>query len=203
MAAEDVPICKRLKRRENPRDIRFVTFSCQRRLPLLKNPTLADLFIRSLAEARERCGFELFAHVVMPEHVHLLLRPSREGTLDRALLSLKLSVAQRAIRRWKELNAAILDRIDTADGPRFWQKGGGFDRNVRGGAEFSKHVHYIHQNPVTRGLVPAATDWPWSSVHQWLARWREKPCPPGAPCDPPPDRNGGWSRWRGFMDWPE
>jgi len=39
----------------------------------------------------------------------------------------------------------------------FLERGGGFDRNVRDLAEFTRHVRYIHRNPVERGLVEHPT----------------------------------------------
>ncbi|MGO8745627.1 MAG: hypothetical protein ACLQNE_06525 [Thermoguttaceae bacterium] len=29
------------------------------------------------------------------------------------------------------------------------------------------HIEYVHDNPVRRGLVRRAVDWPWSSVRAW------------------------------------
>ncbi len=184
---------KLLERREVAGGARFITFSCERRLALLQNPKIRDVFARSLSEARDRHRFEMFAWVVMPEHVHLLVRPREDERLDRALLGLKLSVAQRVIRRWRELDAPILAEITRANGlPRFWQKGGGFDRNVRDAAEFSRHVRYIHRNPVERGLVSEPADWSWSSLGWWLG---DRGC---LECDPSPD---GLSDgiWKGFV----
>ena len=128
----------------------------------------------------------------MPEHVHLLVRPREGATMSRALLGLKLSVAHLVIARWREIGAPILDEITRESGsPRFWQKGGGFDRNVRDVGELSRHIRYIHRNPVERGLVSRPEDWKWSSVGWWLGD-RE-----GLACDPSPDGlNNGW---RGFV----
>jgi putative transposase len=177
-----VQIRKRMKRQDTPRGARFITFSCQRRLPLLSNPAIRDVFAASLAAARIRFHFELFAWVAMPEHVHLLLRPAADAPIDRALLFLKLSIAQRVIARWRELDAPILNRIATPDGPpRFWQKGGGFDRNVRDEGEFIRALRYIHWNPVKRGLVENPEAWEWSSARWWLGQRDE-----AVQCDPPP-----------------
>jgi len=82
-----VPIRKRMKRREVPGMVRFVTASCQRRLPRFSSPAIADVFTSCLPAARARWRFELFAFVVMPEHVHLLVRPSESVALDRALVA--------------------------------------------------------------------------------------------------------------------
>ena len=51
---------------------------------------------------------------------------------------------------------------------RFWQAGGGYDRNIRDEEEMLEKARYIHANPVRRGLVDSPADWKWSS-----ARWYE------------------------------
>ena len=184
------PIYKRMKRWEVTGDIRFVTFSCERRLPLLANAAIRDVLAAALTTAKARFKFELFAWVVMPEHVHLLLRPRDEMPLDRILNYIKKSVAQRVIARWKELDARILRTIARPDGsPRFWQKGGGFDRNVRDEPELMKEIGYIHRNPVKRGLVERAEQWKWSSARWWLGQREGQ-----VECDLPP---GDPRKWKG------
>jgi putative transposase len=186
---------KRMKRREVPGDIRFVTFSCERRLPLLSNPAIADLYSGVMAAARARFGFELYAWVVMPEHVHMLVRPRVGAPLGPALAHIKKSVAQRVIARWRELDAPVLRSITRPDGsPRFWQKGGGFDRNVRDLEEFTREVRYIHRNPVDRELVPTPELWRWSSVRWWMGQRAGE-----VECDPPPGDARGWENWRGYL----
>ena len=90
------PVRKRLHRWEVAGAVRFITFSCHRRLPLLDSPGPRDLFAQHLAAARAQHGFDLFAWVVMPEHVHLLVRP-RDAKLADALRALKTSVAKRLV----------------------------------------------------------------------------------------------------------
>jgi len=51
---------------------------------------------------------------------------------------------------------------------RFWQDGGGYDRNIRDSRELERLINYIHENPVRRGLVKNAAEWYWSSAHDWL-----------------------------------
>lgn len=167
------PIRKRLARRET-RTWRFLTFSCFNRLPLLRHPRIADLFARRLADARERCGFLLRAWVVMPEHVHLMLLPRDDAwPVSKIVVAIKQPVAQHVIARWRKLDAPILEKIRCSDGRlRFWQPGGGFDRNVRDDDERAREVEYIHWNPVRRRLVEQPTDWPWSSARAF-AGWSD------------------------------
>ena len=64
---------------------------------------------------------------------------------------------------------------------RFWQRGGGYDRNIVELATILAVIEYIHNNPVRRGLVTCVTDWLWSS-----ARWYEGMRPFILEMDPPP-----------------
>lgn len=139
-----------------------------------------------MVAARQRFALGLFAWVVMPEHVHLLVSPG-ERPLSPALKSLKQSVAQRVIAGWRSDDAAALGAIMAGGAPRFWLDGGGFDRNVRDEEEFSKQVRYIHRNPVERGLVASPELWRWSSVRWWMGRRAGE-----VECDPPP--GAGWER---------
>jgi putative transposase len=57
---------------------------------------------------------------------------------------------------------------------RFWQAGGGYDRNIFTAEELWEKIKYIHENPVRRKLVTIATDWRWSSAADY-AKLREGP----------------------------
>ncbi len=124
------PMRKRMKRRETPDQVRFVTFSCFRRITLLSNPRIADLFEANLRAACEHGRIELIAWVIMPEHVHLIARPSPGCPLAKTLLSLKLSVSKTVLPRWRAAGAAVLKHLTVGPRLRFWQAGGGFDQNV-------------------------------------------------------------------------
>ena len=89
-------------------------------MPLLGRAEIRDAFVDSLVAARRKHGFELFAWVVMPEHVHLLVRPCGVELVD-SLRSLKTSVSKRVVGRWRELGAPVLERVRTDGGAvRFW-----------------------------------------------------------------------------------
>ncbi len=157
---------KQLKRFEHPNHARFVTFSTYQRLPLLSNDRIKQCFVDHLQGAKQRFGFHLYAWVVMPEHVHLLMWPRvEEAPLSVVLRDLKREFAREVLGRWRELNAPVLPRLIAPDGStRFWQRGGGYDRNVYSEEEFFEKANYIHNNPVTRGLVTRADEWRWSSA---------------------------------------
>jgi putative transposase len=146
----------------------MLTFSCRARLALFNLDQHKDGFALDLARARERLGFQLHAWVIMPEHVHLIVTPRLpEVTVPRILRAVKGPIAQRAARAWKA-DPPPDQRLRDRDGSiRFWQRGGGYDRNIRWHDDLREKIAYLHANPVRRGLVSSPTDWLWSSARWW------------------------------------
>ncbi len=50
---------------------------------------------------------------------------------------------------------------------RFWQRGGGFDRNLFNPEAFHASIRYIESNPVRANLTSQANEYRWSSA--WLS----------------------------------
>ncbi len=167
----DCGIRKTCRRWNTPWEAHELTFSCYRRQPFLTRDRTRQYLAQAVRLAREKHGFHLWAYVVMPEHVHLLLWPAAEEyDISAILRSIKQSVSRRAVAYLRANHPAGLARLVGGRGPtvhRFWQEGGGYDRNVRTKKEAAKFLNYIHNNPVKRGLVAKAADWTWSSCRDW------------------------------------
>ena len=89
---------KKVKHCNEPGDAHFLTFSCYRRLPLLSKDRTRLWFVNSLAAARIKHMFDLWAWVIMPEHVHLLIWPRQPEYEIRGILSsIKQPVGTRAM----------------------------------------------------------------------------------------------------------
>jgi putative transposase len=150
-----------------------LTFSCFHRLPLLSRDRTRQWFIEAMSKARERRNLALWAYVLMPEHVHIIVWP-RDARYEVRLIrtALKVPVQRKALRYLREQAPEFLEKLrdEQPNGEvhyRFWQRGGGYDRNVHDPATLRQMIDYIHLNPVRRGLVEQATDWPWSSARYY------------------------------------
>jgi putative transposase len=165
-----------LKRFYGRGDLHFITFSCYRRLPLLKTVRARDAFLEELGRVRDEMGFRLLGYVVMPEHVHLLMSEPKQGTPSNVLQKLKLRVARR-LRKGKETQdpgsksepgAPAVGPMRSAFGDAgeplraFWQARF-YDFNVCSPGKKKEKLNYMHANPVIRGLVEHPRDWAWSS----------------------------------------
>jgi len=156
---------KGLKRYYGQGHLHFLTFSCYRRLPLLRSARARKLFLTALEKIRARYGFLVVGYVVMPEHVHLLLSEPLKGTPSTVLKVLKQRVS-RDLRSRRRRTAAQQLRLPFFSGdhllPRFWQPRF-HDFNVWSAKKRAEKLAYMHANPVKRGLVKNPADWIWSS----------------------------------------
>ncbi len=151
-----------------------LTFSCHNGYKLLSKDRTRQWFVEALDRARRKHDLHLWAYVIMPEHVHVVLVPQRTRyEMSSILQSIKQPVGRRAIYLLRRRDPEWLERL-TARPPcgrvehHFWQDGGGYDRNLISMRALLSSVQYIHANPVRSGLVAQPTDWEWSS-----ARWYE------------------------------
>ena len=151
---------------------RYLTFSCFNNEPFFGRERTCRWFLQRLATLHDEGGFDLWAYVVMPTHSHLLLVPHDADAVGTILYRLKKSVTNRAVAWLKRNSPDFLVRMsDLQPGGkscyRFWQRGGGYDRNIHSVQEAHEKIHYIHANPVRAGLVARPQDWLWSSWHAW------------------------------------
>src|SRR5438067_10774250 len=127
---------KTTKSYNNPGDAHELTFSCFQRLPLLSKERTRHWFLKALDQARVRRNFSLWAYVIMPEHVHVIVWP-RERVYEVRLIraALKIPVQRRALAFLRRQASPFLNQLrdQQPNGEvhyRFWQRGGGYDRNI-------------------------------------------------------------------------
>jgi REP element-mobilizing transposase RayT len=110
------------------------------------SPSLGERLWALVMDERGLGRVEIFAACLMPDHLHLLLRP---GELD----------VIRFLNSWKSFT--------TRESWRFGRRGalwqpGMWDRTIRHADDFDTVVRYIVANPVVAGLVDSPEAWPWT-----------------------------------------
>ena len=138
--------------------------------------------------------YSLFAYVIMPNHVHVLIEPTdipsaftpdevheyppspsfeQEDDTHPVLAGIMHSLKSYTALRCNE----ALGRSG-----QFWQPGY-FDHWPRTPNELGRIAEYIEQNPVSAGLVREPSDWRWSSAHDrdLLGIEPGQPLPPSPP----------------------
>ena len=126
----------------------FITCVTFERRPILIQHV--DLFWRAIDSIRENVRFELIAHVILPDHFHMIMEPDGAdfaGIMQRLKMSFGMCYRK---------------RIGTRTG-RVWQHRY-WDHMIRDHPDMNRHVDYIHFNPVRHGLVMSPFEWKHSSI---------------------------------------
>ena len=131
-----------------------VTQRGNRREPIFFEDGDQDVYCDMLAEQTRKTGVVVWAYCLMPNHLHLILTPSDEAGLGRALgeCHRRYTAFVNARARWT--------------GHLF---AGRFASVAMDEAHLIAAVRYVSLNPVRAGLVPSADDWAWSGVRAHCA----------------------------------
>jgi putative transposase len=141
-----------------PNAIVFITQVVADRQPIFQNPDHIALLRTMLHQAKALYPFVMLAYVFLPDHFHLLIRPTGQSTITAIMHSLKPNFT----KRYK----ATLG----IDAPmQFWQRRF-WDHIIRNEDDLHRHLDYIHYNPVRHGLVDQPEAWPHSSFLTWKER---------------------------------
>ncbi len=140
---------------------------------------MAGAFLRTVDLASQELRFEVWAYVVMPEHIHLVIHPVEE-VYDMA--AIQYAIKKRSAQAIFELHPGLREECRVArkgrrDEFRFWQAGGGYDRNLSTARAAWAEIRYVHNNPVRRGLCESFAEWEWSSARAYLDEPLATPIP--------------------------
>lgn len=131
-----------------------VTQRGNRRLTTFFGEEDYNAYIDLMAEWCGKCGVEIWAYCLMPNHVHLIAVPESEDGLRRGI--------GEAHRRYSRM---INFRQDWRG--HLWQ--GRFASFPMDESYLLAAVRYVELNPVRAGLVQDRASWQWSSARAHLA----------------------------------
>ncbi|MNS46597.1 Transposase IS200 like protein [compost metagenome] len=143
-ALQNADYKRRLPHWRNQGSTYFVTWRVSRRQPELA-PSERDIVLDSMTHFHGD-RYDLFAYVVMNDHVHGIVMPYPDRRL------------QDIMHSWKSFSAMKLQRASGREGA-IWQREY-FNRVIRHEAEFNDTVAYILANPAKR--------WPGLDGYKWV-----------------------------------
>ena len=132
----------------------------------LRRPEIAGMLVDAI-RYRDGIQHDLHHFVVMPNHVHAIVWfPADDQITEFVKEWKKRSSVQ--IKRLLRTSIAAYGRAIDPDEP-VWQAGF-YDSNIYSSKKLRQKLEYMHNNPVAKGLVARATDWPWSSARHYADR---------------------------------
>jgi len=138
----------------------FITTVAWQRVPIFRIEVRARLLIEVLIDYRDQGKYSLHEFVVMPDHIHLLLTPAPNVSLERAVQFIKGGYSYR-LRKIEKIQV--------------WQEKF-TNHRVRDLEDYEGHREYIRLNPVRARMVREAAEYEFSSANQ---EFRLDGMPPG------------------------
>lgn len=115
--------------------------------------------------------YDLIAYVVMPNHVHLLIKTKEKYSVGSLVKSWKVYTSKEIRKLYAknltdaECNSAL--PLIIKPGQAFWQREY-WDRFIRDDVHFKKSIEYIFNNPVKAGLCKSIFEWQWSNASTYF-----------------------------------
>ena len=135
----------------------FVTTVTHQRQTLFRNLARTNLLIETMLHYRQQGKYLLHEFVVMPDHLHLVLTPASELSLERAVQLIKGGFSFRLHVTWPVWQASFTNH------------------RIRDDEDFARHCEYVRMNPVCARIVARAEEFVYSSAS---GKW-EMDEPPG------------------------
>ena len=109
-------------------------------------------YIHNLKEYRKQLQFKLYAYALMPNHLHLLLKPKVADDLSKIMRSLNVSYSM-----WHNRRYGCVGHV--------WQ--GRFQSKIiRKDEDFLRCMLYIESNPIKANLAKDPKTYRWSSCNE-------------------------------------
>jgi len=140
----------RLTHRTAPGHTYFVTTKTWDNRAIFQVAENAQVLIQCMIRYRDKGSCLLHEFVVMPDHLHLLLTPTDETSLEKAMQLIKGGSSH-------EIHQQRGNKIE------IWNPGF-HEESVRDHQDYRRKAEYIRMNPVRAHLAETPEDWPYSSA---------------------------------------
>lgn len=153
-------------------DTHFLTATIKDWIPVFTHPEACQIIIDSLAFCREHNGLQLYAYVIMDNHIHLIARaPGLNNTIQsfkRHTAKQILTMAKKTGREWLINHFAFHTKTHKTESEhQVWQEGA-HPQLIQGDKMLNQKIDYIHNNPVERGWVDTPEHWRYSSARNYF-----------------------------------
>jgi len=146
----------------------FFTLVTHEHQPILTTELGRKCLHEAFAKVRRRYPFDLFAIVLLPDHLHCVWTlPPGDARYPLRWKRIKEDFTERYLAGGGTEGTVSLSR--RKQGERgIWQRRY-WEHTVRDEDDLARCVDYVHWNPVKHGLVAAVCNYEWSSFTRFVA----------------------------------
>ena len=149
----------------------FITTTINNYIPILKKDTYKNIILDSLKYYSNKYDYQLIAFVIMPEHIHFIVKGNENTDLHNFMRDFKKYTSKEIIKdlttknQNKELSK-FKNNTSIKSNYKIWMK------RYRSVPIYSKaalrtKIDYIHKNPLKRNLVESPADYKYSSFNSY------------------------------------
>ncbi|MEI6575086.1 MAG: transposase [Bacteroidota bacterium] len=143
---------------------------------LFTRKSYRDMLIQNLAFCQQNKALEIFAYVIMSNHIHLLVK-SNTGNLSNTIRDFKSFTSKELLKLIKEPGESrrewMLEIFKNAASQhvrnsefQLWTHENHAE-HIYSNQFISQKINYIHENPVVAGIVLKAEDYPYSRAKNY------------------------------------
>ncbi len=143
----------------------FFTLATHNRRRFLCIPDNVNLLRQAFRYTMQRHPMKINAFVLLPDHLHSIWTlPENDADYSMRWGLIKSYFSRHCQNRYEDV---ISKSRQSKQERAFWQRRF-WEHTIRDDKDFTKHVEYIHYNPVKHGLVKSPKDWKYSSFHNYV-----------------------------------
>ena len=124
----------------------FLTTATFDRKPILSNPKAAQTIFETFDWLETQGRIKWICIMIMPDHLHAVIQLGHNQTLPKLMTSLKTFTARQINKQRGEHHPV-------------WQQGY-YEHGIRKDESLDEIIRYCYENPVRKGLVKQAKDYP-------------------------------------------
>ena len=159
----------------------FISFAVVHWIDVFTRPLYKDIFMDSLKYCQEHKGLEVYAYVLMTNHVHLIIGKTGEQKIEDIIRDLKKFTSYKIVKAIsdnpqesrKEWMLWMFERAGKRNSNnknhQFWRQDNHpielFSNEV-----MQQKLDYIHANPVVEGIVDEAESYNYSSAKDYAGK---------------------------------
>jgi len=129
-----------------------------------------NILRQALKYTKELYTFEIFASVILPDHMHLILIPEKIEEYPKIIHAIKYSFSKNLQKGGIVIPPYNTTKSKIKKGDKgIWQRRY-WEHTIRDEEDLYKHLDYIHYNPVKHGLAKNVKDWEFSSFDKFGQR---------------------------------
>ncbi len=156
----------------------FLSFATVHWIDVFTRPLYKDILIESLEFCQKNKGLDIFAYVIMTNHVHLIVGRSGKQKIEEIIRDFKKFTAYKLLKTIAENNqesrkewilwmmARAGKKNPNNKNYQFWQQNN-HPIALTSNKILEQKLEYIHNNPVEQGIVSEPEDYLYSSAKNY------------------------------------